>query len=149
MVHMGINPTVAGCMNKGGVVYQGDVHAAPSHDHGDCVPDYTHEQLRHFRSDYARRDKVDKALEHIGDKSLLAEVSRFRGTMDTMKRLQEEIREREDELYCRSNNNHKCVRHLERAHTLSRVFKEEEIANGLQVITPWALERQRQRAEEW
>jgi hypothetical protein len=52
MVYMGINPTVAGCMYKGGVVYQGDVHAAPSHDHGDRVPDYTHEQLRHFRSDY-------------------------------------------------------------------------------------------------
>jgi hypothetical protein len=53
MVRMGINPTVAGCMYKGGVVYQGDIHATPSHDHGDRVPDYTHEQLRHFRSDYA------------------------------------------------------------------------------------------------
>jgi hypothetical protein len=93
MVRMGINPTVVGCMYKGGVVYQGDVHAAPSDDHGDHVPDYTHEQLRHFRSDYAQRDEVDEALEHIGDKSLLAEVSRFRGTMDAMKRLQDEIRE--------------------------------------------------------
>jgi hypothetical protein len=100
MVRMGINPTVAGCMYKGGVVYQGDIHAAPSHDHGDRVPDYTHEQLRHFCSDYARRDEVDEALEHIGNKSLLAEVSHFRGTVDTMKRLQDEIREREDELYC-------------------------------------------------
>jgi hypothetical protein len=53
MVCMGINPTVAGCMYKGGVVYQGDVHAAPSHDHGDRIPDYTHEQLHHFRSNYA------------------------------------------------------------------------------------------------
>jgi hypothetical protein len=53
MVRMGINPTVAGCMYKGGVVYQGDVHAAPSHDHGDRIPDYTHEQLHHFRSNYA------------------------------------------------------------------------------------------------
>jgi hypothetical protein len=68
--------------------------------------------------------------------------------MDTMKRLQEEIREREDELNCRGNDNRKCVRHLEQAHALGRVF-EEEIANGLRVITPWALERQRQRAEEW
>jgi hypothetical protein len=149
MVRMGINPTVAGCMYKGGVVYQGDVHAVPSHDHGDRVPDYTHEQLRHFRSDYARRNEVDEALEHIGDKSLLAEVSRFCGTMDAMKRLQDEIREREDELYCCGNDNHKCVRCLERAHALGRVFEEEEIANGLRVITPWALERQRQHAEEW
>jgi hypothetical protein len=88
-------------------------------------------------------------LEHIGDKSLLAKVSRFQGTMDAMKRLQEEIKEREDELYCRGNDNRKCVRHLERAHALGRVFEEEEIANGLWVITPWALECQRQHAEEW
>jgi hypothetical protein len=149
MVHMGVNPTVAGCMNKGGVVYQGDIHAAPSHDHSDRVPDYTHEQLRHFRSDYARRDEVDEALEHIGDKSLLAEVSCFHGTMDAMKRLQDEIKEREDELYCRGNDNRKCVHHLEQARALGRVFEEEEITNGLWVITPWALERQRQQAEEW
>jgi hypothetical protein len=149
MVRMGINPTVVGCMYKGGVVYQGDVHAAPSHDHGDRVPDYTHEQLCHFRSDYTVRDEVDEVLEHIGDKSLLAEVSRFRGMMDAMKRLQDEIREREDELYCCGNDNCKCVRCLERARALRRVFEEEEIANGLRVITPWALKCQRQRAEEW
>jgi hypothetical protein len=149
MVHMGINPMVAGCMYKGGVVYQGDIHAAPSHNHGDCVPDYTHEQLCHFCSDYMRRDEVNEVLEHIGDKSLLAEVSCFHGTMDAMKRLQDEIREREDKLYCHGNDNRKCVHRLERAHTLGRVFEEEEIANGLRVIMPWALERQRQRAEEW
>jgi hypothetical protein len=68
---------VAGCMYKGGTVYQGDVHAAPSHNHGDHVPDYTHEQLRHFRSNYMRQDEVNEALEHIGDKSLLAKVSCF------------------------------------------------------------------------
>jgi hypothetical protein len=53
MVRMGVNPTVMGCMYKGGTVYQGDVHAAPSHDRSDRVPDYTHEQLRHFCSNYA------------------------------------------------------------------------------------------------
>jgi hypothetical protein len=93
MVRMGVNPTVAGCMYKGGAVYQGEVHAAPSHDHGSRVPDYVHEQLRHFCSDYMRQHEVDDALKHIGDKSLLAEVSQFCGTMDAMKRLQDEIRE--------------------------------------------------------
>jgi hypothetical protein len=113
MVRMGVNPTVAGCMHKGGVVYQGDIHATPSHDHGDRIPDYTHEQLCHFRSDYARQGEVNEALEHIGDKSLLTEVSHFCGTMDAMKRLQDEIKEREDELYCHGNDNRKCVRCLE------------------------------------
>jgi hypothetical protein len=32
-------------------------------------------------------------LEHIGDKSLLAEVSHFCGMVDAMKRLQDKIRE--------------------------------------------------------
>jgi hypothetical protein len=72
MVRMGVNPTVIGCMYKGGVVYQGDIHAAPSHDHGDHIPDYTHEQLHHFHSNYAQRDEVDEALERISDKSLLS-----------------------------------------------------------------------------
>jgi hypothetical protein len=50
-VRMGVNPVAWGCMYKGGVVYQGDVHAAPDHDHGP-TPDYTNEQLLRLRSDY-------------------------------------------------------------------------------------------------
>jgi hypothetical protein len=50
-IHMGVNPTAWGCMYKGGVVYQGDVHAAPDCDHGP-TPDYTNEQLLHLCSDY-------------------------------------------------------------------------------------------------
>jgi hypothetical protein len=61
-----------------------------------------------------------------------------------MERLNKEIREREEEMYSSGNDNHKCVRRLERAHTLIRVFEEEEIANGLRVITPWVVERRRE-----
>jgi hypothetical protein len=78
---MGVNPVAWGCMYKGGVVYQGDVHAAPDHDHGPA-PDYTNEQLLCLRSDYRLRHEVDEALEQLGDKSLSAEVTRYRGTMD-------------------------------------------------------------------
>ena len=67
--------------------------------------------------------------------------------MDTLERLQQEIREREDQLYCIGNDNCKCVRRLERAHVLQRVFEEEEIANGLRLITPWVVECQRQERE--
>jgi hypothetical protein len=91
-VCMGVNPTVEGCANKGGVVYLGEVHARPEYDRG-ATPDYTHQQLHHFRGDYTRRHEVDEVLEHIGDQSLIAEVVRYRGTQDAMKRLQQEIRE--------------------------------------------------------
>jgi hypothetical protein len=50
-IRMGVNPVAWGCMYKGGVVYQGDVHATPDHDHGPA-PDYTNEQLLCLRSDY-------------------------------------------------------------------------------------------------
>ena len=145
-IRVGINPTVEGCMQKGSLVYLGDVHAAPDFDHGN-VPEYPHEQRCHFLSDYARRHEVDDALERIGDKSLIAEVVRFHRTMDAIERLQKEIQEWEDQLYCIGNNNHKCVRRLERAHTLAWVFEEEEITNGLQLITPWVVEHGHQEKE--
>ena len=143
---MGVNPTVEGCMQRGSPVYLGEVHAAPDFDHGDA-PDYSHEQRRHLLSNYSRRHEVDDALERIGDKSLIAEVARFRGTMDTLERLQQEIRDRKDRLYCVGNDNRKCVRRLERAHVLQRVFEEEETANGLRLVTPWVVERRRQERE--
>jgi hypothetical protein len=138
-VRMGVNPTVDGCMYRGGVVHSGEVHAVAEHDCGD-TPDYTHKQLRHFHSNYSHHHEVDDALERIGDKSLIAEVSHFHRTMDTMERLNKEIREREEEMYSSGNDNRKCVRRLEWAHALIRVFEEEEIANGLWVITPWVVE---------
>jgi hypothetical protein len=139
---MGVNPVVWGCMYKGGVVYQGDVHAAPDHDHGP-TPDYTNEQLLHLRSDYRLRHEVDEALEQLGDKSLSAEVARYRGTMDGMQQIQKEIRNKEDELYCLANTNQKSVGRLAEAHALARVAEEEMISNGLMIITPWVMERGR------
>ena len=145
-VCMGVSPTVEGCMQKGGPVYLGDVHAAPSFDYGD-VPDYSHEQHSHLLSNYARHHEVDEALECIGDKSLIAEVAWFCGMMDTMERLQQEIWECEDQLYCIRNGNHKCVCRLEQAHVLQQVFEEEEVANGLRLVTPWVVEHLRQERE--
>jgi hypothetical protein len=103
-VRMGVNPVVWGCMYKGGVVYQGDVHATPDHNHGPA-PDYTNEQLLRLCSDYRLRHEVDGTLEQIGDKSLSTEVAKFRGTMDGIQQIQKEIRDKEDELYCLANTN--------------------------------------------
>jgi hypothetical protein len=116
-VRMGVNPTAWGCMYKGGVVYQGDVHAAPDCDHGP-TSDYTNEQLLRLCSEYRLCHEVDKALEQIGDKSLLAEVARYQGTMDGMQRIQKEIRDKEDKLYCLANTNRKSVGRLAEAHAL-------------------------------
>jgi hypothetical protein len=95
---MGVNPTVWGCMHKEGVIYQGEVHATPDHDHGP-TPDYSNKQLLHLHSDYRLHHKVNEATERIGNKSLITEVARYRGTMDGMQQLQKEICDKEDELY--------------------------------------------------
>jgi hypothetical protein len=136
---MGVNPVAWGCMYKGGVVYQGDIHAAPDHDHGP-TPDYTNEQLLCLRSDYRLRHEVDEALVQIGGQSLAAEVARYRATMDGIQRIQKEIREKEDELYCLTNTNRKSVGRLAAVHALARITEEEMISNGLMVITPWVME---------
>jgi hypothetical protein len=115
---MGVNPVVWGCMYRGGVIYQGDVHAAPDHNHGP-TPDYTNEQLLCLRSDYHLRHEVDKALVQIGDQSLVAEVARYRNTMDGIQRIQKEICEKEDKLYCLANTNRKSVGRLAKAHALT------------------------------
>jgi hypothetical protein len=129
-------------MYKGGVVYQGDVHAAPDHDHGP-TPDYTNEQLLRLRSDYRLRHEVDEALVQIGDQSLTTEVAWYRSTMDGIQRIQKEIRDKEDELYCLANTNRKSVGRLAEAHALARIAEEEMISSGLMIITPWVMERGR------
>jgi hypothetical protein len=139
-VHMGVNPMVWGCLYKGGVVYQGDVHATPDCDHGP-TPEYTNEQLLCIHSDYRLRHEVDEALEQIGDKSLIAEVARFWGTMDGIQWIQKEIHEKEDELYCLANTNRKSVGRLAEAHALTRIAEEEMISNRLMIITPLVMER--------
>ena len=131
---------VEGCMYKGGVVHLGEVHAVPDFYHGD-MPDYTHKQLCHFQSRYIRRHNIDNALEQIRDKLLIAKVAWFCGTMDEINLLHKEIQECKEELYCAGNDNQKCIQCLEQAHALGWVFEEEEVANGLQVITPWVVER--------
>jgi hypothetical protein len=55
-------------------------------------------------------------------------------------RLQQEIHDCEDKLYCQGNDNCKCMQCLEKAHISGHMFKEVEITNGLRVITPWVLE---------
>jgi hypothetical protein len=74
---------------------------------------------------------------------LVAEVARYWSTIDGIQRIQREIRDKEDELYCLANTNRKSVGRLAEAHALVRIAEEEMISNGLMVITPWVMERGR------
>jgi hypothetical protein len=63
--------------------------------------------------------------------------------MDGMQRIQKEIRDKEDKLYCLANTNRKLVGRLAKAHALARVAEEEMISNRLMIITLWVMERGR------
>jgi hypothetical protein len=63
--------------------------------------------------------------------------------MDGIQRIQKEIHEKEDKLYCLANTNCKSVGRLAEVHALVRIAKEEMISNGLMIITPWVMEHGR------
>ena len=72
-VIMSDNPEVFGTMGRGEPIFCAEIHAAQSHDHGRAA-EYTSDDLKYLRTDYAESRVVDDALSHIGDISLTAEV---------------------------------------------------------------------------
>ena len=76
-VKMTNDPYTYGMLNSKGEVYKGLVHVAP-------VLDITHvpclgaDDLISLRFDYVDTSRIDNALAHVGDKSLVAEVHHFR-----------------------------------------------------------------------
>jgi hypothetical protein len=59
-------------------MYHSEIHAASIHDVDLPPPPITTDILRLLHTDYMGRDHVDEALGEIGDRSLIAEVNRYR-----------------------------------------------------------------------
>ncbi|KAF8257268.1 hypothetical protein EI94DRAFT_1818433 [Lactarius quietus] len=102
----GNNPIVYGCMEKGGEIQQGEVHAAPDFDAVDNNRHYTHDQLRYLRQDFGDRHGVDLAMGQIPDRSLWAEVLRYRAVTSRYSELAERITALENEHVQRGFHTH-------------------------------------------
>jgi hypothetical protein len=72
------NPFVEGCLSLNGPTYHSKIHVAAVHDLNVPPPLITADILRLLDSDYMGHDRVDEALGEIGDRSLCAEVNRYR-----------------------------------------------------------------------
>jgi hypothetical protein len=79
-----------------GPVHRGEIHAAAVHDRVGRTPDIGPDELRLLDRSYQDWIMVDEAIAHVGDRSLTAEVMRWRGLQKRMKAAQESIRQVED-----------------------------------------------------
>jgi hypothetical protein len=93
------NPFVEGWLSINGPTYHSEIHAAPVVDVDTPPPLITADILRLLDSDYMGYDRVDEAIGEIGDRSLRAEVNRYRRLERKRKAFQESIRRLEDQMF--------------------------------------------------
>jgi hypothetical protein len=84
-VHMTDNPYVEARMTMDGPVHRGEIHAAAVHNRAGRTPDIGPDELRLLDRNYQDWIMVDEAIAHVGDRSLTAEVMRWRGLQKRMK----------------------------------------------------------------
>ena len=141
-VIMSDNPEVFGTMAWGEPIFRAEIHAARSHDHGKAA-EYSLDELKYLRADYAEARVVDDALSHVGDVSLSAEVRRYRAAVEICKQLETQIRSLKDNHYHNAEWRRQSARRLGRAHAIKRIQQEHEGNTRMVVVPNWVVERGR------
>jgi hypothetical protein len=134
------NPYVEAHMEMDGPVYCGEIHATPVNDRDDTHPELTNEMLRMLEPGYHDRMAVEDALGRVGDRSLGAEVTRWNALKKKVKRIQDQIREHEDQLFALSVDQRACRSRLEDARVISRLQEEMRRDRQVYPLTPWSVE---------
>jgi hypothetical protein len=139
---MSDNPEVFGTMGRGEPIFRAEIHAARSHDYGKAA-EYTRDDLKYLRADYAESRVVDDALSHIGDVTLTAEVKRYRAAVEICEQIENQIRMLEDNHYHNAERRRQSAQRLGRAQAIKRI-QEEHGSNTRMVAVPnWVVERGR------
>ena len=141
-VIMSDNPEVFGTMARGEPIFRAEIHAARSHDHGKAA-EYSLDELKYLRADYAEARVVDDALSHLGDVSLSAEVRRYRAAVEICEQLENQIRVLEDNHYHNAERCRQSARRLGRAHAIKRIQQEHEGNTRMVAVPNWVVERGR------
>ena len=141
-VIMSNNPEVFGTMGRGEPIFRAEIHAARSHDYGRAA-EYTPDDLKYLRADYAESRVVDDALSHIGDVSLTAEVRRNRAAQEICDQLENQIQALEDNHYHNAERCRQSTQRLGRAHAVKRIREEHESNTRLVAVLNWVVERGR------
>jgi hypothetical protein len=85
------NPFVEGWLSLQGPTYHSEIHAAAIHNVDVPPPIITADILWLLQTDYMGHDRIDEALGEIGDRSLIAEVNRYRRLEHKRKAFQDSI----------------------------------------------------------
>ena len=141
-VIMSDNPEVFGTMARGEPIFHAEIHATRSHDH-EKAAEYSLDDLRYLRADYAEARVVDDALSHIGDVSLSAEVRRYRAAVEICEQLENQIRALKDNHYHNAERRRQSARRLGRAHAIKRIREEHEGNTRMVAVPNWVVERGR------
>jgi hypothetical protein len=76
------------------------------------TPELTNESLWMLKPGYRDHNTVEDALGRVGDRSLGAEVTRWNALKKKVKHVQDQIQEREDQLFALSVDQWACVTSL-------------------------------------
>jgi hypothetical protein len=135
------NPFVEGRLSLDGPTYHSEIHATAIHDLNIPVPPITAELLRLLHTDYMDHECVDEALGDLGDRSLIAEVNRYRRLEQHHRSFQESITWLEDQLFTTDVERRMCVSRLEVARAMVCIQGEMQRNQQAFRLSPWSLER--------
>jgi hypothetical protein len=135
------NPFVEGRLSLDGPTYHSEIHTQSVHDVNIPPPPITADILRLLHTDYMGHDHVDKALGEIGDRSLIAEVSRYRRLECKHKSFQDSITRIEDQLFTCDIERRMCVSQLEGARAMVCIQGEMQRNQQAFRLSPWSVER--------
>jgi hypothetical protein len=137
------NPFVEGRLSLNGPTYHSEIHAAPIVDVDVPPPLITADILRLLDTDYMGHDRVDEAIGEIGDRSLRAEVNRYRCLERKRKAFQESIHRLEDQMFTTDVERRMSVSRLEGARAMVRIQRAMQDDRHAFRLSPWSLERRR------
>ena len=134
-VFMAANPYALGKLTSTGPAYTGEIHAAPRFDYR--APDSV-QDMGELLPTWHQLAEVDTALSRIKDRSLTAEVHRYRHLMGRLRQLDEQMATIEKEMATLLPQKHQCVDRLARAQAVRCVRKE--IGQRVRQALPWEEE---------
>ena len=102
------------------------------------VPCLGAEDLMSLHFDYVDASCIDNALARVGDKSLCAEVHRFRHIKKQFVELDAQMKTLESEMWALQTRQQQCVGRLEKADILRRIDCER--GQDIRVVPSWAWE---------
>jgi hypothetical protein len=137
------NPFVEGRLSLNGPTYHSEIHAAPIVDVDVPPPLITADILRLLDTNYMGHDRVDEALGEIGDRSLRAEVNRYRRLERKRKSFQESIRRLEDQMFTTDIERRMSISRLEGARAMVRIQRAMQDDRHAFRLSPWSLEHGR------